>query len=62
MGDSLLVSSWQGSTIYKGKLGGTFEPVLQGVKGAADFSFDSKRSRVIVPRFMENAVEAYDVK
>ena len=62
MGDSLLVSSWQGSTIYKGKLGGTFEPVLQGVKGAADFTFDSKRSRVIVPRFMENAVEAYDVK
>jgi sugar lactone lactonase YvrE len=62
MGDSLLVSSWQGSAIYKGKLGGKFEPVLQGVKGAADFAFDSKRSRLIVPRFMENAVEAYDVK
>jgi hypothetical protein len=62
MGDSLLVSSWQGSAIYKGKLGGKFEPVLQGVKGPADFAFDPKRNRVIVPRFMENAVEAYDVK
>jgi sugar lactone lactonase YvrE len=62
MGDSLLVSSWQGSTIYKGKLGQKFEPAIQGLKGPADFAFDSKRSRVVVPRFMENAVEAYDVK
>jgi sugar lactone lactonase YvrE len=62
VGDALYVSSWQGSTIYKGKLGGTFEPVLQGLKGPADFGFDSKRNRIVVPRFMENAVEAYDVK
>ena len=62
VGDALYVSSWQGSAIYKGKLGGTFEPVLQGLKGPADFGFDSKRNRVVVPRFMENAVEAYDVK
>jgi hypothetical protein len=62
LGDSLLVSSWVGSTIYKGKLGGKFEPVLQGVKGPADFAIDSKRSRVVLPRFMEDAVEAYDVK
>jgi sugar lactone lactonase YvrE len=62
VGDSLFVSSWQGSTIYKGKLGGKFEPLVQGLKGAADFAYDSKRSRVVVPRFMENAVEAYDVK
>lgn len=62
MGDSLLVSSWQGKTIYKGKLGQKFEPVLQGLDGAADFTVDTKRSRVVVPRFMGNAVEAYDVK
>ncbi|HEX6766582.1 MAG TPA: hypothetical protein VF103_13910 [Polyangiaceae bacterium] len=62
MGDSLLVSSWQGKAIYKGKAGQKFEPVLQGLDGAADFAFDSKRSRVVVPRFMGNAVEAYDVK
>lgn len=62
VGDALYVSSWQGSAIYKGKLGATFEPVLQGLKGPADFGFDSKRNRIVVPRFMENAVEAYDVK
>ena len=62
VGDSLFVSSWQGNTIYKGKLGQKFEPLVQGLKGAADFAFDSKRSRVVVPRFTENAVEAYDVK
>jgi sugar lactone lactonase YvrE len=62
LGDSLLVSSWQGKTIYKGKLGQKFEPLLQGLDGAADFTVDTKRSRVVVPRFMGNAVEAYDVK
>jgi sugar lactone lactonase YvrE len=61
-GDSLLVTSWKGSTIYRGKLGGKFEPVIQGVKGPADIGFDTKRSRVLVPRFVDNAVEAYDLK
>jgi sugar lactone lactonase YvrE len=62
VGDSLLVTSWGGEKIYKGKLGGKFEPVLSGLKGAADIGYDSKRNRVIVPRFMDNAVEAYEIK
>ncbi|HEV8548132.1 MAG TPA: hypothetical protein VGQ57_03870 [Polyangiaceae bacterium] len=62
LGDGLLISSWQGNAIYKGKLGGSFEPVVRGVSGPADFGYDTKRSRVLVPRFTENAVEAYDVK
>ncbi|HEX3777156.1 MAG TPA: hypothetical protein VHV51_21935, partial [Polyangiaceae bacterium] len=61
-GESLLVSSWQTATVYRGTLGGTFEPVLTELKGPADISFDSKRKRVLVPRFLENAVEAYDLK
>ena len=61
-GDSLLVSSWQTSTVYRGTLGGTFEPALAELKGPADITFDSKRKRVLVPRFLENAVEAYDLK
>jgi hypothetical protein len=36
--------------------------VLSGLKGAADIGYDSKRNRVIVPRFMDNAVEAYEIK
>ncbi|MCC6527965.1 MAG: hypothetical protein IT373_35290 [Polyangiaceae bacterium] len=62
MGDALLVSSWEASAIFKGKLGGTFEPVLSQLKAPADIGFDTKRSRVLVPRFVEDAVEAYDVK
>lgn len=62
MGDQLVVSSWEGSAIYKGKLGGTFEAVLTQLDAPADIGWDSKRSRVLVPRFMGNAVEAYDLK
>ena len=62
MGDVLMVSSWEGSAIYKGKLGGAFEPAFSNLKAPADFGFDKKRSRILVPLFMDNVVEAYDVK
>jgi sugar lactone lactonase YvrE len=58
----LLVSSWKGSAIYRGSLGGKFEVAFAGLAGAADFGFDSKRKRVLVPRFLDNAVEIYDFK
>src|SRR5450432_1648387 len=61
-GESLLVSSWQTSTVYRGTLGGTFEPILTELKSPADIGFDSKRKRVLVPRFLESAVEVYDLK
>jgi hypothetical protein len=62
LGDSLLVSSWQGSAIYKGKLGGSFEEVLGDQKSPADIGYDTKRSRVLVPHFLEDTVETYDLK
>jgi sugar lactone lactonase YvrE len=61
-GDKLLVSSWQTSSVYRGTLGGTFEVALAELKSPADIGFDSKRKRVLVPRFLESAVEAYDLK
>jgi len=61
-GDKLLVSSWQTSTVYSGTLGGTFTVALSELKGPADIGFDSKRKRVLVPRFLESAVEAYELK
>lgn len=62
LGDSLLVSSWKGGAVYRGKFGGKFEPVLTGFKdGPADIGFDSKRKRVLVPRFNGNAIEVYDL-
>jgi len=62
LGDSLLVSSWEGSAIYRGKLGGTFDVVLGDQKSPADIGYDTKRGRVLVPHFMENTVEAYELK
>jgi sugar lactone lactonase YvrE len=61
-GETLIVSSWSASAVYRGKLGGTFEPIIQNVKGPADIGWDSKRSRVLIPRFLDDLVEAYDIK
>jgi sugar lactone lactonase YvrE len=61
-GDTLLVSSWKGSAIYRGKLNDKFEVAFSGLKAPADIGFDTKRKRVLVPRFMDNAVEVYEVK
>ena len=62
LGDSLLVTSWEGSAIYKGTLGGTYEKVLSDQKSPADIGYDTKRGRVLVPHFLEDTVEAYEVK
>jgi len=62
LGDSLLVTSWEGSAIYKGTLGGTFEKVLSDQKSPADIGYDTKRGRVLVPHFLEDKVEAYEIK
>lgn len=63
VGDTLYSTSWGASTIYRGKLGGTsFEPVVQNVSGPADMGWDSKRSRILLPRFLDDLVEVYEVK
>jgi sugar lactone lactonase YvrE len=62
LGDSLLVSSWEGAAIYKGKLGGTFELVLADQKSPADIGYDTKRGRVLIPHFTEDTVEVYELK
>ena len=63
VGDQLIVTSWGASAIYRGKLGGTsFEPIVQNVKGPADVGWDSKRSRFLLPRFLDDVIEVYEVK
>jgi sugar lactone lactonase YvrE len=62
VGDVLYVSSWEGQAVYKGKIGGAFEPALQSLEAPADIGFDKKRNRILVPRFLGNAVEAYEIK
>ena len=62
VGDTVYVSSWDASAIYKGKAAGPFEVVIPNVKAPADIGLDTKRNRILVPLFMDNAVEAYDLK
>ncbi|AUX44224.1 uncharacterized protein SOCE26_056880 [Sorangium cellulosum] len=61
-GDTLLVTSWESNALYRGKPGGTFEVLVPDVKGPADLGFDTKRSRVLLPLFLDNEIAAYDVK
>jgi sugar lactone lactonase YvrE len=62
LGDTLYVSSWEGQAIYKGKLHGTFETIYQGLVAPADVGYDSKRKRILVPKFLENCVDVFDLK
>ncbi|MES1188027.1 MAG: hypothetical protein ABUL60_29690 [Myxococcales bacterium] len=62
MNDMLIVSSWKTETIYRGPLGGKFEPIITKVKGVADLGYDSKRNRLLVPRFLDDTVEVYELK
>jgi sugar lactone lactonase YvrE len=62
-GDSLLVSSWEGSAIYRGKLGGSFDEILLAdQKAPADIGYDTKRGRLLVPHFNDDTVEVYELK
>jgi hypothetical protein len=60
--DMLIISSWKTETIYRGPLGGKFEPLITKVKGVADMGYDSKRNRLLVPRFLDDTVEVYELK
>lgn len=58
----LLVSSWGGKAIYRGKPAGPFAELVTNVEAPADVGYDTKRGRLLVPRFQGNAVEVYEVK
>jgi len=55
-GGEYLVSSWEGSALYRGKPGGEWKPVVENVKSPADIGYDTKRKRVLIPIFQGNSV------
>jgi hypothetical protein len=55
-GGDVLVSSWEGSAVYRGKPGGEWKPVVENVKSPADIGYDSKRHRILIPSFQGNTV------
>lgn len=62
VGDDVLVSSWDGKAVYRGKAGGEFTAVIPDVTAPADIGFDTRRNRVLVPRFQDNLLEAFDLE
>jgi len=60
-GGDFLISSWAASAIYRGPAAGPFEIAIAGVDAPADIGYDSKRKRVLVPLFKQNAVEIYPI-
>lgn len=54
---SFLVSSWEGSAVYRGKPGGAFSLVLGDLRAPADIGYDSKRNRILIPLSIDSAVE-----
>jgi sugar lactone lactonase YvrE len=58
-GDDVYISSWESKSVYKGTVKGEFKAVLENIEAPADIAFDAKRKRILVPKFMGNAVEAH---
>lgn len=56
---TFLVSSWDGNGIYRGRAGGRFELVVQGIDSPADFGLDTKRKLLIVPHLEEGFVSLH---
>lgn len=52
----LLISSWESKQVFKGSPKEDFTALVSDVSSPADIGYDSKRNRVLVPQFMENAV------
>lgn len=51
---TLLISSWNTSTVYQGKPDGPFTALLVGMSSPGDISYDAKRDRVLVPFYKDN--------
>jgi len=62
LGDWLFVTSWQASSVFRGKLGGRFEVALADQKSPADLGYDSRRARLLVPHFTEDSVDVFELR
>jgi sugar lactone lactonase YvrE len=62
VGDTLYVSSWEGKSISSGNVAGPLTETWVDLNAPADFGFDSKRKRLLVPHFMDNTVTTWDLK
>lgn len=53
----LLVTSWEANQVFGGTPSGEFSVVVADAKSPADIGYDLKRNRLLIPLFLENAVQ-----
>jgi sugar lactone lactonase YvrE len=53
----VIVTSWEKSMVYLGTADGQFSPLLADLKAPADIGFDTQRNQLLVPQFMDNAIQ-----
>lgn len=58
---AVLVSSWEGSSVFTGAPGGEFTEMLSGLTSPADIGYDEKRNRLLVPLFQKDEVVFQDL-
>lgn len=58
---TLLVSSWEGSAVYRVSADGQVSTVVENVQSPADLGWDSRRQRLLIPLFMGNSIEIHEV-
>jgi hypothetical protein len=56
-----IVSSWEKSMVYLGTADGQFSPLIADLKAPADIGYDTQRNQLLVPLFMDNAIEIQKV-
>lgn len=59
---TVLISSWLGEGVYRGRPGSRFEPLLTGLDAPADLGYDAKRGRLLVPNSGLNQVTMHAVR
>jgi hypothetical protein len=59
--DELIVSSWEAQALFRGAPHGPFRELVGGLRAPADIGYDATRRRILVPRFQEHRLEAYEV-
>lgn len=59
-GSSVVISSWEASALYSAD-GDGFKELVTGLDAPADIGLDTKRNRVLVPLFNQNAVAIHQL-
>jgi len=58
---AIWVSSWADSSVYR-YVNGEGRNLIKGVPSPADIGYDAKRNRIIIPMFMANTIEIWQLQ